>query len=125
MASLSAVTRLAILGFFSVSVQAQCDGSCQLNTETCSGSYKSGLCQGGNDIECCYETTPYCPGQCQSSNQNLTCQGSYQSNMCPGADDVLCCQGVQPFADRYNLILKNKLHLLSIYLKRTRRHGSS
>jgi hypothetical protein len=83
------------------SVHAQCDGSCQANNETCSGTYKSGLCPGGNDIECCYETTPYCPGQCQSNNQGLTCQGSYQTDMCPGADDIQCCQGVQPFADRY------------------------
>jgi hypothetical protein len=38
---------------------AQCDGSCQTNSESCSGSYKSGLCPGSSSVECCVEVCLY------------------------------------------------------------------
>jgi len=79
-------------------VHAQCNGSCQKNTESCPVAYKSGLCPGPDNIECCTEQTASCPGQCQDNS--LSCQGTYHTGLCPGSSAVECCEGVQPFGDR-------------------------
>jgi len=79
-------------------IAAQCDGSCQTNTDSCPTAYKSGLCPGASNIECCTEQTPNCPGQCQTNT--VTCNGNYVTGLCPGPSTVACCKGTQPFGDR-------------------------
>jgi len=87
------------LGLIIGAVWAQCNGCCQnTQTDSCPSGYKSGLCPGASNIECCEEVTSSCPGQCQ--DQSLSCAGTYKSGLCPGSASVLCCAGVQPFADR-------------------------
>jgi len=76
-----------------------CDGSCQNNSYSCPVAYKSGLCPGPTNIECCTEQTPSCGGQCQ--DKSLSCNGTYKSGDCPGNSNVLCCVGIAPFANRY------------------------
>jgi len=79
-------------------VWAQCNGACQITSDSCPVSYVAGLCPGASNIECCQEITDSCPGACQTNS--LPCAGTYKSGLCPGSSDVLCCVGVQPFADR-------------------------
>src|SRR3989338_7712327 len=66
-----------------------CPGICQPNTYACSGSYRSGLCPGGTNIECCPESTPNCNGQCQINS--LACSTGYQVGKCPGGNNIECC----------------------------------
>jgi len=80
-------------------VDGQCPGSCQVNTLSCPVPYKSGLCPGPSNVQCCVELTPSCAGMCQSNS--LSCHGTYQTGKCPGDASVQCCHGTQPFADRY------------------------
>jgi len=70
-----------------------CPGLCQDNSLPCSSSYKSGLCPGPNNIECCEMATPNCPGQCQDNS--LACS-RYVSGLCPGGSNIQCCEGSGP-----------------------------
>jgi len=81
-------------------ISAQCDGSCQNTTMFCPSPYRPSLCPGPQNIQCCPEVTPYCPGQCQTTYLPCT-YGTYVHNLCPGPSTVLCCKGGVTFAERY------------------------
>ena len=68
---------------------------CQPNTTACAGTYQHGLCPGGNNIQCCPEPTPNCPGQCQTTTVKCAA-GSFRTGLCPGPANVQCCQGSAP-----------------------------
>lgn len=71
------------------SPQGSCPGLCQSTSVACGSSYRSGLCPGGNNVECCPMFTPSCSGQCQDNS--LSCAGQYVSNQCPGGNNIQCC----------------------------------
>ena len=75
-------------------------GVCQDTTiHSCAGSYKSGLCPGGNNIKCCLPTLPSSPwGTCSSGGKTGVCQDTsnscstgYKSGLCPGGNNIKCC----------------------------------
>jgi len=67
-----------------------CPGVCQDNSHSCPSGYKSGLCPGPSNIQCCPEATPNCvTGQCQQTT--LPCAGGYKTGLCPGPSTIACC----------------------------------
>jgi len=56
-----------------------------------------GLCNGGNDIQCCIEKKPYndgdLKGSCIPTNQCTT--GNIVSNKCEGGNNIKCCLPIQ------------------------------
>jgi len=66
-----------------------CPGVCQPTSTSCASGYRSGLCPGASNIECCPMPTSSCNGQCQQNS--LPCGGSYVSGQCPGGNDIQCC----------------------------------
>jgi len=73
----------------SLGSQGSCPGVCQPTSVQCGSAYRSGLCPGASNIECCPMATPSCNGQCQQNS--LPCGGNYVSGQCPGAANVQCC----------------------------------
>jgi len=81
---------LPSLPSFNVTAPAgSCPGVCQDKSVHCGSTYKTGLCPGGSNIECCPMATPSCSGQCQQNS--LPCGGKYVSGQCPGASNIQCC----------------------------------
>ena len=72
-----------------------CPGVCQPNSDPCGSPYRSGLCPGGSNIECCPESTSKCNGQCQVDS--LSCSTGYQTGLCPGGNDIKCLFSHQTF----------------------------
>jgi len=73
---------------------SKCPGICQANTQSCSSPYRSGLCPGAGNIQCCPVSTPSCDGQCQQNS--LPCAQPYQTGLCPGAANIQCCPSSGP-----------------------------
>eukprot|EP00727_Mastigamoeba_balamuthi_P000293 m51a1_g10260 hypothetical protein (774) ;mRNA; f:3068-6353 len=76
------------------------DSGCKcvdINSNTCSTGFVSGLCPGGNNIKCCKGTvTPKGSdsGSCQCADINThSCSTGFVSGLCPGADNIRCCKG--------------------------------
>eukprot|EP00727_Mastigamoeba_balamuthi_P010533 m51a1_g6101 hypothetical protein (790) ;mRNA; r:72381-75504 len=73
-------------------VAASCSGKCaDINGNTCSTGFVSGLCPGPSNIQCC--TGQLCPGRCASTDE-YTCSSGFKSGLCAGADNVQCCSGI-------------------------------
>lgn len=68
---------------------AHCPGVCQSTSAQCASGYKSGLCPGPAQVQCCPEPTPSCGGQCQQNS--LSCAGKYLTGLCPGGNSIQCC----------------------------------
>eukprot|EP00727_Mastigamoeba_balamuthi_P005031 m51a1_g14526 hypothetical protein (601) ;mRNA; r:920077-922599 len=83
---------LASLTIVLARVMAQsCDGQCaDIESNTCSTGFVSGLCPGESNIQCC--TGQLCPGQCASTD-DYTCSSGFTAGLCAGADNVQCCSG--------------------------------
>eukprot|EP01047_Picozoa_sp_COSAG01_P052379 COSAG01_NODE_5503_length_4218_cov_26.861374_5_plen_181_part_00 len=73
---------------------ARCPGVCQSTSARCASSYKSGLCPGPAQVQCCPEPTPSCGGQCQQNS--LPCAGRYLTGLCPGGNSIQCCAASGP-----------------------------
>jgi len=67
-------------------------GVCQTNTQACSGTYVSGLCDGLASRQCCVDADYACTqlgGTCQ--NNKNKCDGNYLSGYCSGSASNQCC----------------------------------
>lgn len=76
-------------------------GTCQPDSQPCSGSYVNGACPGPTNVRCClppksggggsYGSCSY-GGQTGTCQQTSTsCSGGYKSGLCPGGNDIQCC----------------------------------
>jgi len=86
----------------SLGAAGSCPGVCQSNSIACGAGYRSGLCPGGADIQCCPMATSSCNGQCQQNS--LPCGGSYVAGDCPGAANIQCCTSGGGCVDRNTVI---------------------
>ena len=70
-------------------------GVCQNDSNSCSGYYLSGLCDGSSSRKCCVpDPDYYCTkegGTCQNSQQYSCENGSYAAGYCSGDAYNKCC----------------------------------
>nr|AEW43446.1 peptidoglycan recognition protein [Solen grandis] len=70
-------------------------GTCQTDTNACSGPYVSGLCSGPASRRCCVPGDSACEvifGTCKTDT--LSCSGTYSSGRCAGPAGRRCCSSV-------------------------------
>jgi len=80
-------------------------GTCQSRKSySCaSGDWRTGLCPGGADVQCCTYYGVSCAdgaGTCQSLKSYACASGDWRTGLCPGGTDVKCCIN-QPDAPDY------------------------
>ena len=75
-----------------------------VNTDSCSGSLKTGYCSGPENIVCCesYVGQP-CDnnkGTCVDVSTDYYCEGLVKSGYCPGPSSIMCCEPGAAVPDR-------------------------